>query len=72
MTHAVHANSRMVALKARLEGDQLFVTGPPDAKIYPPGPAWLYVLEDDVPSPGLKIMVGDGQDPHVDQGALEK
>ncbi|KAF8920993.1 copper radical oxidase [Mucidula mucida] len=69
VTHAVHANSRLVNLVVQLEGDELVITGPPNGKIYPPGPAFLYVLEDGIPSSGKKIMVGDGKDPEVDHEA---
>ncbi|KAF8988723.1 copper radical oxidase-like protein, partial [Hymenopellis radicata] len=69
ITHAVHANSRLVNLDVKLEGGELVITGPPNGKIYPPGPAFLYVLEDGIPSTGKKIMVGDGKDPEVDHEA---
>ena len=74
VTHAVHANSRIVYLVAKLEEDgyTLSVTGPPDRSKYPPGPGWLLVVVGDVPSTGKKIMVGNGEGPPVDQGAVEK
>ncbi|PFH54121.1 copper radical oxidase [Amanita thiersii Skay4041] len=72
VTHAVHANSRLVYLKSTLEGDQLKVTGPPNGNIYPPGPGYLFLIIDDIPSQGVKIMIGDGRSPYVDQEALKK
>jgi len=74
VTHAVHHNSRLVYLVAELgdDGHTLTITGPPHSGIYPPGPGWLYVIAGDVPSTGVKIMVGDGAGPPVDQGAIEK
>lgn len=74
VTHAVHANSRLVYLVAKLEGDghTLTIKGPPNSGIYPPGPGWLYVVVGDVPSIGVKIMVGDGRGPPVDHGAIKK
>ncbi|KAI0261380.1 glyoxal oxidase N-terminus-domain-containing protein [Gloeopeniophorella convolvens] len=72
VTHAVHANSRLVYLVSELgdDGRTLAITGPPNGGIYPPGPGWLYVVAGDVPSTGLKIMVGDGQGPPVDHDAI--
>ncbi|KAA1469197.1 copper radical oxidase [Dentipellis sp. KUC8613] len=73
VTHAVHANTRLVYLVASLSDDKqtLTVTGPPNGNVYPPGPGWIYVVADGVPSVGVKIMVGNGQSPPVDDGALE-
>lgn len=45
---------------------------PPDGNIYPPGPGWLMVVVNDVPSEAVKVMVGDGSSPKVDKGALAK
>lgn len=74
VTHAVHANSRLVYLIASLSKDKqsLTVTGPPNANVYPPGPGWLFVIVDGIPSAGTKVMVGDGKGPNVDQRALQK
>ena len=74
VTHAVHANSRLVYLVGKLEGDghTLTIEGPPNSGVYPPGPGWLYVVVGDVPSTGVKIMVGNGQGPPVDHGAIKK
>ncbi|KZT71270.1 copper radical oxidase [Daedalea quercina L-15889] len=65
VTHTVHANSRLVYLVSSLsdDGQAITVTGPPDGGVYPPGP-------DGVPSVGVKVMIGDGQDPPFDEGAL--
>ncbi|TFK76240.1 putative copper radical oxidase [Pluteus cervinus] len=71
VTHAVHANSRMVYLEAVLQNDQVKVTGPPNSFIYPPGPGFLYIVVDSVPSFGKKVMVGDGGDPPVDPKVTE-
>ncbi|KAH8998260.1 copper radical oxidase [Lactarius hatsudake] len=72
VTHAVHANSRLVWLLAKLERDgTLTIEGPPNSGVYPPGPGWLYVVVGDVPSTGVKIMIGDGQGPPVDHGAIK-
>lgn len=72
VTHAVHANSRLVYLTASYKNNTLTLTGPPNENIYPPGPGWMYVICDGVPSRGIKVMVGNGQSPPVDEGAREK
>lgn len=72
MTHAGHSNSRLVYLDASLKDDVLKVTGPPNGNVYPPGPGWLYVVVDGVSSKGIKVMVGDGRGPPVDEEAVRK
>lgn len=73
VTHATHANSRMVYLSVQSRrGDILTVQGPPNGNVYPPGPGWLYVVIDGVPSEGTKTMVGDGLGPPVDESAILK
>ena len=60
-------------LASTLSGSTLTVTGPPTARIYPPGPGFLYVVTDaGVPSFGHKTLVGDGSGPPVDQAAINK
>ncbi|CCO36401.1 hypothetical protein BN14_10535 [Rhizoctonia solani AG-1 IB] len=72
-THGVHMDMRMVKLKCTLSANRktLTVTGVPNASIYPPGPAWVYVLMDGVPSIGQKVLIGNGASPPVDQGAID-
>ncbi|CCO28353.1 hypothetical protein BN14_02348 [Rhizoctonia solani AG-1 IB] len=62
ITHSVHMNSRLVELECKLssDGHTLTVSAPPSGAVYPPGPAWIYVLADGVPSVGKKLMVGNG------------
>ena len=74
VTHAVHANSRLVRLASSLSGDKstLTVAGPPDGNIYPPGPGWLFIVVKDVASTGVKVMIGDGKSPEVNEAALQK
>ncbi|KXN80994.1 hypothetical protein AN958_06506 [Leucoagaricus sp. SymC.cos] len=74
ISHSVHMNSRHVWLVASRSDDDetvLTVTAPPREEIYPPGPGWLYVLIDGVPSEGRKVMVGERQPP-VDKAAIDK
>lgn len=60
VTHGVHANSRLVYLVNSVIGDDVItVVGPPNGGIYPPGPGWIFVVVDGVPSTGVKVMVGN-------------
>ncbi|KAJ7602531.1 glyoxal oxidase precursor [Roridomyces roridus] len=63
ITHAWHAGSRLVFLEHTLSGNTLTITTPPNGNIYPPGPAWIYVVADGVWSEGVQIMIGDGGNP---------
>ncbi|KAI5124520.1 hypothetical protein M0805_003044 [Coniferiporia weirii] len=73
VTHAVHASARLVYLTNSLDTanvGQLSVTGPPNGNVYPPGPAWIFVVVDGIPSIGSMVMIGDGSGPAVDEAAL--
>ena len=74
VTHATHSNSRLVTLQSALSTDKstLSITGPPNGNVYPPGPGWLYLVVDGIPSAGKKVMVGDGNNPPLDRDALKK
>ncbi|KAG8782383.1 hypothetical protein FRC12_020888 [Ceratobasidium sp. 428] len=71
-THGVHMDMRMVKLPCTLSmfRTTITVTGPPNAAIYPPGPAWLFVIVDGVPSKAQKVLIGTGASPPVDQAAI--
>jgi len=74
-THAVSLDSRHVGLVSSYDTStkELTVTGPPNSKIYPPGPAWLYVLVHGVPSNGTKVMTTGANPPfsaEASEGAL--
>ncbi|KAJ7206669.1 glyoxal oxidase N-terminus-domain-containing protein [Mycena pura] len=74
-THGVQVDQRHVKLVSNLSHDKktLTVTGPPSSRIYPPGPAFLYVVTaEGVPSFGHKTIMGTGASPPVDQGAIDK
>ncbi|KAJ7811613.1 glyoxal oxidase precursor [Mycena olivaceomarginata] len=60
---AQHANSRLVFLEHTLVGNTLTITAPPNGNIFPPAPAWLFLVADGVHSEGVQVMVGDGGDP---------
>lgn len=68
-------DQRQVRLVSVLSADRrtLRVTGPPSGRIYPPGPAYLYVVTNTgVPSFGRKTLIGTGASPPVDRGAIAK
>ncbi|GAA6006218.1 hypothetical protein JCM10207_000565 [Rhodosporidiobolus poonsookiae] len=69
-THGSHQSQRYVELEATLSGKTLTVRAPKTTGIYPPGPGWLYVLADGVPSTGKKVMVGPGTSPPVSRSAI--
>ncbi|KAF8500736.1 glyoxal oxidase precursor [Gautieria morchelliformis] len=70
-THAFHTGSRLVFMQAHLSQDRtsLTFTSPPNNRVYPPGPAFVFLTVDDVTSEGVQVMVGTGASPPVaDQG----
>jgi len=74
-THGVHMGTRFVKLASELSEDNttLTVTGPPTPQIYPPGPAYIYVVTaEGVPSFGRKTIVGDGRSPPANEAARIK
>ncbi|KAF9484661.1 copper radical oxidase [Pholiota conissans] len=72
VTHAVHANSRLVYLTiVSSTNNVLTVQGPPSGNIYPPGPGWIYIVSNGVASQGKKVMIGSGKGPEVDQAAVQ-
>ncbi|KAJ7359299.1 hypothetical protein DFH08DRAFT_1074815, partial [Mycena albidolilacea] len=43
----------------------LTITSPPNNRIYPPGPAYIFVTVGDTTSAGAHLMVGSGANPPV-------
>jgi hypothetical protein len=66
-SHAFHSSARLVFLEHTLSADRktLTMTAPPNNRVYPPGPAFLFLTIDDVTSEGVRVMVGDGSNPLV-------
>ncbi|KAF8587078.1 copper radical oxidase [Ramaria rubella] len=64
-SHAFHSSSRLVFMTADLSQDRksLTISAPPNANIYPPGPAYIFLTIDDVTSVGQRVMVGSGASP---------
>ncbi|KXN80836.1 hypothetical protein AN958_07199 [Leucoagaricus sp. SymC.cos] len=70
-SHAFHSSSRLVFMEAQLSknGKTLTITSPPNNRVYPPGPGYIFLTVDDVTSPGVRVMMGNGASPPVeDQG----
>ncbi|KAJ3568946.1 hypothetical protein NP233_g5380 [Leucocoprinus birnbaumii] len=58
-SHAFHSSSRLVFMTASLSsnGRRLTIKTPPNNRIYPPGPAYIFLTVDDVTSAGVRVMV---------------
>ncbi|KAF7324437.1 Copper radical oxidase [Mycena venus] len=70
-SHAFHSSSRLVWLEAKLSSDRktLEISSPPNNRVYPPGPGYIYLTVGDTTSVGVHVMVGSGASPPVpDQG----
>ncbi|KAF9062726.1 copper radical oxidase [Rhodocollybia butyracea] len=70
-SHAFHSSSRLVFLDAKLSANKksLTFTTPPNNRVYPPAPGYVFVTIDDVTSTGTRMMIGNGLSPPVaDQG----
>ncbi|KAJ7269893.1 glyoxal oxidase precursor [Mycena rebaudengoi] len=70
-THAFHPGARLVFLDATLSRDRrsLTITSPPNNRVYPPGPGYIYLTVGDTTSVGAHVMIGSGASPPVpDQG----
>lgn len=72
-THAVSLNVRHVGLVSSYNAaaGQLTITGPPNNYIYPPGPGWLYIVGDGIPSNGTKVLIGTGANPPSSAAAYD-
>ncbi|KAJ7355850.1 glyoxal oxidase N-terminus-domain-containing protein [Mycena albidolilacea] len=70
-SHAFHSSSRLVWLESTLSRDRksLEITSPPNNRVYPPGPGYIFLTVGDTTSVGAHVMVGNGDSPPVaDQG----
>ncbi|KAI0705752.1 glyoxal oxidase N-terminus-domain-containing protein [Cerioporus squamosus] len=64
-SHAFHSGARLVFMDATLsrDGKSLTFTTPPSGRVYPPGPATIFLTIDDVSSEGAWVMMGSGNSP---------
>ncbi|KIJ53696.1 copper radical oxidase [Sphaerobolus stellatus SS14] len=70
-SHAFHSSQRLVFMNAQLSANRktLTITTPPNNRVFPPGPAFIFLTVDDVTSTGVHVMMGSGASPPVpDQG----
>jgi len=70
-THGVAIDQRLVELKIVkvTSAGVIEFENPSNGNMYPPGPGYLFVVLDGVPSIASKIMVGDGANPPYDEAA---
>ncbi|KAI0363190.1 hypothetical protein BV20DRAFT_172359 [Pilatotrama ljubarskyi] len=64
-SHAFHSSARLVFMDATISRDHrsLTFTTPPNGRIFPPGPATVFLTIDDVTSEGAWVMMGSGRSP---------
>ncbi|KAH9854846.1 glyoxal oxidase N-terminus-domain-containing protein [Lenzites betulinus] len=64
-THAFHSSARLVFMEATISRDSksLTFTTPPNGRVFPPGPATIFLTIDDVSSEGAWVMMGSGRSP---------
>ena len=64
-THGFHAGARLVFMDANIseDGESLTFVTPPNGRVYPPGPATIFLTVDDVTSEGAWVMMGSGNSP---------
>ncbi|KAJ7033688.1 glyoxal oxidase N-terminus-domain-containing protein [Mycena alexandri] len=70
-SHAFHSSARLVFMDATLAPNRksLTIFTPPNNRVYPPGPAYVFVTIGETTSVGAHVMVGSGANPPVaDQG----
>ncbi|KAJ7039410.1 glyoxal oxidase precursor [Mycena alexandri] len=70
-SHSFHSSTRLVWLEATLSPDRktIQISSPPNNRIYPPGPGYVFLTVGDTTSAGAHVMVGSGASPPVpDQG----
>ncbi|KAG6817321.1 hypothetical protein H0H87_010338 [Tephrocybe sp. NHM501043] len=70
-THAFHSSARLVFMHAVLAPNRksITITTPPNNRVYPPGPGWIFLTVDGITGTGVQILLGNGRSPPVeDQG----
>ncbi|KAJ1306840.1 hypothetical protein OPQ81_007825 [Rhizoctonia solani] len=72
ITHSVHMDQKAVELVSTLSSDRrtLTIVGPPNAPVYSPGPGWIFVVADGIPSVAQRLMIGTGAPPPKDDAAI--
>ncbi|KAI0757980.1 glyoxal oxidase precursor [Fomes fomentarius] len=64
-SHAFHSSARLVFMDATISSNfqSLTFTTPPNGRVYPPGPATVFLTVDNVTSEGAWVIVGSGNPP---------
>ncbi|KAI0705748.1 glyoxal oxidase precursor [Cerioporus squamosus] len=64
-THGFHMGARLVFMDVSVarDGKSLTFVTPPNGRVYPPGPATIFLTVDDVSSEGAWVMMGSGSAP---------
>ncbi|RPD67533.1 glyoxal oxidase precursor [Lentinus tigrinus ALCF2SS1-6] len=64
-THGFHAGARLVLMDSEIssDGKSLTFVTPPNGRVYPPGPATVFLTVDNVTSEGAWVMMGSGNSP---------
>ncbi|PIL37702.1 hypothetical protein GSI_01396 [Ganoderma sinense ZZ0214-1] len=64
-SHAFHSSARLVFMEGSIspDGRSLTFFTPPNGRVYPPGPATIFLTIDDVSSEGAWVIVGSGKPP---------
>ncbi|KAL0953560.1 hypothetical protein HGRIS_004780 [Hohenbuehelia grisea] len=64
-SHAFHSSARLVFMDATISRSRntLTFTTPPNGRVYPPGPATIFLTVDDVTSEGAWVIMGSGASP---------
>ncbi|KAI0089706.1 glyoxal oxidase N-terminus-domain-containing protein [Irpex rosettiformis] len=64
-SHAFHSSARLVFLEHTISRDRKSITFtlPPSGRVFPPGPATIFLTVDDVTSTGVQTIVGSGNSP---------
>ena len=64
-SHAFHSSARLVFMEATISPDRkalTFIT-PPNGRVYPPGPATIFLTVDNITSEGAWVIMGSGNPP---------
>lgn len=72
-SHSFHSSDRLVFMTAEVSSSRTMLSflTPPNNRVYPPGPGWVFVTVAGVTSEGVQVMVGSGASPPVpNQGVL--
>ncbi|KAF9467716.1 copper radical oxidase [Collybia nuda] len=72
-SHGFHSSSRLVFMNAILAPNRESITiiSPPNNRVFPPGPAYVFLTVDGVTSTGVHVMVGDGKTPPVKNQGIQ-